>query len=156
MSHRLQLSLLAVAVATVVLTGCSGDEDEKAPGACLTGSTEYIAALEAAPAEVRLGGETPISECLTSGQEGGELARVGKEMIDAATILNSEAREDPAGPAAVQLGYLVGAVERGAEGIHADLVRRIQSAANFSPDGDLPPAFEQGFAEGYTAGRDGG
>jgi hypothetical protein len=157
LSRHPRTPLLAAALAlTMAVAGCSSGEDDEAPAACLTGSAAYLTALEAAPGEVRLEGETPISECLTSGQQGGELAQVGKEVIDAATVLNEEAREDPAGPAAVRLGYLVGAVERGAEGIHADLVRRLQSAANFSPDRQLPPAFERGFAEGYTAGRDGG
>ena len=44
-------------------------------------------------------------------------------MIAAATTLNAQAREEPTSLAAVQLGYLVGAVEKGSEGIHADLVR---------------------------------
>jgi hypothetical protein len=151
---RLRVVIAAVLALAPAMAGCSSDDGDEAPAACLTDSGGYLAALEAAPGEVLLEGETPISDCLTPGQEGGELAQVGKELIDAATVLNAEARRDPSGPAAVRLGYLVGAVEKGAEGIHADLVRRTQSAANFSPDGQLPPAFEAGFAEGYAAGRD--
>ena len=153
---RLKAVIAAVLALALAAAGCSSDDGDEAPAACLTGSDAYLAALEAAPGEVRLEGETPISECLTPGQEGGELAQVGKEMIDTATVLNSQARENPADSAPVQLGYLVGAVEKGAAGIHADLVRRLQAAANFSPDPQLPAAFEAGFAKGYAAGRDSG
>jgi hypothetical protein len=136
--------------------GCSSSGTEDAPGACLADSGEYIRALTAAPGEVRLQGETPISDCLTSGQGGGELAQIGQVLVVSATRLNEEARRDPAGAAPVQLGYLAGAVQRGAEGIHADLVRRINSAANFSPDPQLPAAFQRGFQQGFTAGSDSG
>jgi hypothetical protein len=78
-------------------------------------------------------------------------------MIAAATDLNGDARGDPTGPAAVQLGFLVGAIERGADSIHADLVRRVNSAARFSPGGGLLPAeFERTFGQGYSAGLDSG
>jgi hypothetical protein len=153
---RLALLALACAATLVLLAGCSNDEEEAAPAACLAGSEAYLAALEAAPDEVRLEGGTPISECLTSAQEGGELAQIGQDMVVVATRLNREARENPGGPAPVQLGYLAGAVQRGAEGIHADLVRRINSAASFSPSGQPTGAFQQGFSQGYKAGSESG
>jgi hypothetical protein len=134
-----------------VLAGCSSGDHKSAPAACLTDSAAYIQALRTAPADVRLGGSTPISECLTSGQEGGELSQIGQEVVTAATVLNDQARKDPAGQSTVQLGYLVGALERGAEGIHADLVRRVNSAARFKLE---PPPAE--FDRGYEAGRDNG
>ncbi len=77
-------------------------------------------------------------------------------MIAAATDLNAAAQEDPTGPEALQLGRLVGAVERGSEGIHADLVRRLNSAARFSPEGLLPAEFERTFGDGYAAGLESG
>jgi hypothetical protein len=111
-------------------------------------------ALERAPGEVRLGGTTPISACLVSEQEAGELANVGQEMIVAATRLNAEARQDPEGEASVQLGYLIGAVAKGADAIHTDLVRRLNAAARFSESGGtLPAGFERAFGRGYTAGQ---
>ena len=70
---------LALGIA-VLLAGCSSSEDEEAPAACLAGSDAYLTALRAAPGEVRLQGETPISDCLTPDQEGGQLASIGKEM----------------------------------------------------------------------------
>ena len=160
-THKRALIVVTAVLALALLAGCSSDEGDEAPDACLTDTAGYVSALEAvdqetAAAEVRLEGETPISECLTSRQEAGELAQVGQELIAAATVLNADARREPEGAAAVRLGYLVGAAEKGAEGIHADLVRRLQAAANFSPERELPPAFERGFAAGYAAGRDSG
>ena len=149
-------ALVAVLIAVCSLAGCSSSEDEDAPAACLGGADAYISALRAAPGDVRLQGETPISDCLTPDQEGGQLAAIGKEMIAAATELNAAAQKDPGGSEALQLGYLVGAVEKGSEGIHADLGRRLDTAARYSPDGLLPAEFERTFGPGYAAGLESG
>ena len=151
-----------VLLAVLVLgwAGCGSDRSTEAPAACLSGAGAYLKALKQAPGEVRLDGSTPISECLVPEQAGGELAQVGAAMVTAATRLNAGARTDPSGPAAVQLGYLVGAVQRGSEdtgGIHADLVRRLNAAARFNSGGELLPAsFERTFGRGYAAGREAG
>lgn len=151
---RLTGPAVAAIAAVVGLAGCSSDE-ESTPEACLVSSDTYLQALREAPGEVRLGG-TPISECLTPSQKGGELARVGEELVLAATALNEEARKDPNGPAAVQLGYLIGAVTQGADSIHADLVRRLNAAANFSPDQLQPTQFQRDFGRGFAAGQESG
>ncbi len=150
------LTALLAACAALAAAGCSSSEDEEAPAACLAGNDAYLTALRVAPAEVLLEGETPISDCLTPEQEGGQLAAIGKEMIAAATELNAAAQEDPGGREALQLGYLIGAVERGSEGIHADLGRRLDTAARYSPDGLLPAEFERTFGQGYAAGLESG
>ena len=155
-ARGLAASALVAALMGSLLLGCSSSEDEDAPAACLGGADAYVSALRAAPGEVRLQGETPISDCLTPDQEGGELAAIGKEMIAAATELNAAAQKDPGGPEALQLGYLVGAVEKGSEGIHADLGRRLDTAARYSPDGLLPAEFERTFGPGYAAGLESG
>jgi hypothetical protein len=145
--------------ATLVAAGC-GRDDASTPVACLEGSGRYLRALTAAPGEVRLDGETPIGECLTENQQGGELATVGEAMIEAATELNAEARAEPGGEATLQLGFLVGAIVRGSErteGIHADLIRRLAVAARYAPDRQpLPPAFLAAYGRGFDAGRDHG
>jgi hypothetical protein len=150
--------LLPLAALALALPGCREDEPET-PAACLGPAADYLQALRAAPDPVRLPGDTPISECLVRGQEGGELSGAGESIVTAATKLNEAARLDSAGPETVRLGYLVGAVQQGASetgGIHADLVRRVDSAARFSPDGLLPPEFERAYGTGYAAGqRDG-
>jgi hypothetical protein len=148
------VTLLALVVAFAA--GC-GEGDDATPAACLEGTRAYVAALAEAPGEVRLAGETPISECLAENQEGGDLATVGEAMVEAATELNGAWRDEPGGAAALRLGYLIGAAQRGAEGtegIHADLVRRLVVAARYAPgDQPLPPAFLRAYREGFDAGH---
>ncbi len=139
--------------------GCGGRGDGT-PVACLEGQDVYLGALEQAPGEVALANETPISECLAENQQGGDLATVGEAMIATATALNAEARKVPGGQAALELGYLVGAAQRGADrsgGIHSDLLRRLTVAARYAPGNQpLSPAFLRGYREGFAAGRGGG
>ncbi|MEX2106722.1 MAG: hypothetical protein WD810_07465 [Solirubrobacterales bacterium] len=140
----------------MLASGC-GREDDSTPVACLEGSNAYVRALEAAPGEVLLAGETPISDCLAENQQGGDLATVGEAMVEAATVLNAEARAEPGGDANLQLGYLLGAAARGAdrsEGIHADLIRRLTVTARFAPGREpLSPAFLRAYQTGYAAGQ---
>ena len=151
--------LLGLAAPLLLASACSSDE-ESTPAACLNPAGTYLEALRGAPDEVLLEGETPISDCVVPDQEAAELSTVGGSVVEAATRLNSEARADPSGPAAVQLGYLVGAVQQGAEdtsGIHTDLIRRLDTAARFSPGGEeLPVEFERTFGQGYAAGQESG
>jgi hypothetical protein len=153
---------IAIAIglsALAVLAGCGGPSGST-PVACLEGTSAYVKALGDAPGAVRVNGETPISDCLTENQHGGELATVGTAMVAAATKLNADARADPGGAASLQLGYLLGAAERGAartDGIHAELIRRLSTAARYSPDNrPLPPAFQSTYREGFDAGQAGG
>lgn len=143
-------------LALVVFAGCGGT-DSSTPVTCLEGPAVYLAALKQAPGEVRLGGETAISECLAENQAGGDLATVGTAMLATTTKLNTEARERPGGDANLELGYLLGAAERGAEsteGIHAELIRRLTAAARYSPDNrPLPATFLEAYREGFDAGR---
>jgi len=121
----------------------------------------YLAALTAAPGEVRLAGEVPISDCLGDGQGAGVQANVGQTVITVATELNAKARRDPGGRETVQLGYLVGAVQEGASdasGTNIDLVRRLDAAARFNPGGRgaFGVAFEHAYGKGYAAGQESG
>ena len=144
----------SILAALVLIAGCGSDTNDEAPAACLATNQGYLRALQQAPGDVRLAGSTPISACLVPEQEAGQLANVGQEMIVAATKLNAQAREDPSGAASVQLGYLLGAVAKGADAIHTDLVRRLNSAARFSETGGtLPAGFERAFGRGYAAGQ---
>jgi hypothetical protein len=155
---RAKLALTTLLIASTALAGCGGRDEPSTPVACLEGTGAYLRALAAAPAEVKLNGETPIGDCLAENQPGGDLATVGEALVEAATKLNAEARANPEGPAALRLGYLLGAAERGAEqteGIHADLIRRLTVAARYSPEGPLPAAFTAAYREGFDAGRGG-
>jgi hypothetical protein len=146
----------AVLLAALAASGC-GREDPSTPVACLEGSDAYVEALADAPGEVRLDDKTPISGCLVENQQGGDLATVGMALVEAATELNAEARAEPGGGANLELGYLIGAAQRGAdstEGIHADLLRRLTVAARYAPGGQpLPPAFLTTYRQGFDAGH---
>ena len=152
-------ALLVSACLVAAALGC-GSQGNSTAIACLEGAAAFEKALRDAPAEVRLGGETPISDCLASNQQAGDLAQVGEAMIETATALNSKAREEGGGEAAVELGYLLGAAERGAassEGIHSDLIRRLTVAARYAPGKEpLPARFLSAYREGFDAGRSGG
>jgi hypothetical protein len=153
------LAASLLACLALIAAGC-GDQDDSTPVACLEGAGAYERALAAAPGEVLLGGETPISECLARNQTGGDLSRVGEALVEAATDLNAAARAQPGGEANLQLGYLLGAAARGAEeseGIHADLVRRLTVAARYAPGKEpLSEEFLSTYREGFDAGRSGG
>lgn len=153
------LSVVCAAALVFVPTGC-GSTDDSTPVACLEGSGAYLQALKAAPEAVALEGETPISDCLAENQKGGELATVGTAMVATATRLNAAARGEPGGEANLELGYLLGAAEQGAEdteGIHAELLRRLSAAARYSPDNrPLSRAFLRTYEEGFDAGSDTG
>jgi len=153
---RIPAVALAAALAAIA-AGCSKSEPEQAPVACLEGPDVYLEALQRVPGKVRLQGETPISDCLVPGQEGGELAEIGLTMITVATRLNEKARRDPSGRATLELGYLVGAAReasRQTAGIHTDLMRRLDAAALF---GNLPPRegllYQRRFQQGQVAGQ---
>jgi hypothetical protein len=156
MRRRLAISTF---VLTIAIAGC-GRTDDTTPVACLEGSAAYMRALRAAPGTVTLAEDTPISNCLAENQKGGDLATVGTAMLAAATKLNAEARADPGGDASLELGYLLGAAQGGAErtdGIHAELIRRLSAAARYSPENQpLPPAFLRAYREGFDAGHSGG
>jgi hypothetical protein len=147
---------IAVLVALGALAGC-GSTDSSTPVACREGPGPYLAALRGAPGTVELKGETPISGCLVENQAGGDLATVGTTMVAVTTRLNAEAREHPGGDANVQLGYLLGAAQSGADrtdGIHAELLRRLSAAARYSPDNrPLPATFLDAYQRGFDAGE---
>ena len=156
-ASRMRLGSAIFALCTIwVLTGCGGPDDAT-PVACLDGPGAYLGALGDAPGEVRLNGGVPISDCLAENQTGGDLANVGAAMLSATTKLNAAARADPGGAANLQLGYLLGAAQRGAEGtegIHAELIRRLSAAARYSPDSrPLRPPFLPTYREGFDAGH---
>lgn len=156
---RASPAIVLMAAAALLGSGC-GNQGDSTPVACLEGSRAYLTALDDAPGEVKLDRETPISDCLAENQQGGDLATVGTAMVAAATALNAEARAAPRGSASLQLGYLIGAAQRGAdrtEGIHADLLRRLTVAARYAPGRQsLSPAFLRAYRQGFDAGKTSG
>lgn len=139
------LALVAV-VALVALAGCARDAGEaQLPTACVSSEpADLLLALEAAPDPVRVDG-TAISDCLPKRSSAGEIQDVGFLMLRTAQRLGDESR-------ALPLGYLVGALRRGAEdspGLHLEIVRRIEQEAE-------PLSDTLGFARGERAGRTSG
>ena len=148
---------LAGALAGLALAGCGGSDAPQTPSACLAPASEYVEALAAAPGDVRLADGTAISDCLVDEQSTGALQTVGRSLVGAATELNREALRTSEPHSYAELGYLEGAVERGASGtagIHHDLVLRVGSAAAYAgASGDpLPARLERAFDRGRDAG----
>ena len=143
-----------------LLAACGSNGESPTPTACFASPSGYLQALRGAPGEVRLDRETAISDCFGATQPVGDQAQVGQSVIKAGTTLNGTARRRPDSPQTVQLGYLVGAVEKGAQtsaGVDDDLVRRLEAAARFNPGGGSPgAAFERAFGRGYAAGQETG
>jgi hypothetical protein len=144
-------TLAAIVIAGVLTAGCGSKGSSAAPSACAAPARDYVKALQAAPGAVRLD-DTAISDCFT----GEEDPNVAHAVIGAVSRLNAQARRDPAGPATVRLGYLVGAVHKGTAHVpsDADLVRRVDTASRYAPGGgSLGARFERAFGKGYAAGE---
>jgi len=158
--RRRPATLASLAAALAIAIAACGSDQRQTPIACLEGAAAYLDALESAPGAVLLEGETPISDCLVPDQEVGPQNTVGSAVVEAATKLNGEALRKDGGDAAIQVGYLIGAVQEGASetgGIHTDLVRRLDAAARFSPDGEpLSASIERDLGVGYAAGQESG
>jgi hypothetical protein len=157
------IALTTLLALSLAFAACGSDEgnESQTPVACTTDPRDYVEALSGAPEEVLLDGETPISDCIVPDQSPADLSDIGGALVEASSELNAEAREDPAGEASLQLGYLVGSVEEGAsttQGAHADLVRRLSASARYAgpQGGTLPAAFERQFGAGYAAAREAG
>jgi hypothetical protein len=135
--------LAIVLAALAAATGCSREHEASLPEAC-TSPSALTAALRAAPGPVRVDG-TPISECLAKDSSPGSVVTLGAALLETAQRLGEE--QDASG-----LGYLVGAVRRGAEGsqgIHSEIVRRLeQEAGSLSASA----AFEAGERAGRSSG----
>jgi hypothetical protein len=145
MSPRRALAL-AGAAAALAAAGC-GNDDRPLPAACVTGVKPVAQALARAPAAVRLSGDTRLSTCVERARSEADIQTVGivftREADHLATELPTSDR------AALQLGYLIAAVRKGAahtNGIHAELVRRIGQTAGIGG----PPAARRA---AYDTGR---
>jgi hypothetical protein len=118
------------------LAGCGSSEREQAPVACLGEPAAISRALERAPAKVTLEDGTPLSKCVRlAAHRDGDLQSLGVSLMRVADDLRFQTRTDP--EVAVRLGYLIGAVRRGAAktpGLASQLARRIEQTAAFEQD----------------------
>jgi hypothetical protein len=146
----LALHTLAVAL---VAAGC-GDDDRPLPAACASGPGPTVRALASAPGPVRLAGGTKLSSCVERARSDADIQTVGSVLTRTAdSLAGAMGRSDQA---ALQLGYLIGAVRKGARhtsGIHEELVRRVEQAIGV---GGAPArrraAFDRGLAAGERTG----
>ena len=139
----------AAALAAAIAAGCGSHPAPLSP-ACGQGADAILRALANAPGPVRLADGTRLSECVTHAYDDGELQSLGFALTPAPDRL--AARATPA--AALELGYLIGAVRRGASrtnGIHLELVRRLEGTATFD-DPRLLEAARRGIAAGESGG----
>ena len=143
----------AGAVAAVFASGCGGGQDPP-PTACSDGARTVLGALRRAPGDVSLEGGTLISTCVRRSLDTGQIQTLGFTYLAAA---NSELRLMPhSDAAALQLGFLVGAVRRGANktnGVQLELVRRLDQVAGVGgPPGPRRAAYRRGMAAGEDHG----
>ncbi len=142
--------LAAALVAAALAGGGCGSEGPRPSLACRDGAPAVVAALRRAPGPVRMADGTRLSDCVSRATGDADLQEIGAELTAAASTL--AARVPASDAAALRLGYLVGATERGAKrtnGIHAELVNRMDNALGI--DG-APPARRAAFARGRAAG----
>jgi hypothetical protein len=148
---RARSAIAALAVAALV--GC-GDDEDPLPAACTTGVRATVKALAAAPAQVRLDGDTRISTCVERARRDAEIQEVGAIFTRVADELAGALPGSDR--AAVQLGYLIGAAREGGRntsGIHEELIRRLEQTPGL--DG-APPARRDAFRRGEKAGESSG
>jgi hypothetical protein len=148
---RCRAALAAVLTASSLAVIACGSEPPPMPLICTdTDAAGYLHALTAAPGPVRLRGGVPISKCTRLVLTDADLQVLGTNVHGAAeTLALRAARGDAA--AALQLGYLSAAVDRGSgtTGIAAELARRVQTAVVAAGEA---PEIQRALARGGAAG----
>jgi hypothetical protein len=148
---RCRCALAAVLTVTSLGAVACGSEPPAMPAICTdTDAAGYEHALTAAPGPVRLRGGVPISKCTRLVLTDADLQTLGTNVHEAAEALALRAAAGST-DAAVQLGYLSAAVDRGSGtlGIAAELARRVQTAVLAAGDA---PEIRRALARGAAAG----
>jgi hypothetical protein len=142
-----------VLLALAALAACGGGDPPPLDAAC-TGPPQAIEqALARAPAPVTLDSGGRLSDCIARARSDADLQNAGAALTHVADDLAARAQRGDV-RAALGLGCLVGAARRGAartNGIHAELTRRMESAARVLADGG--PGLEAALRRGLRAGR---
>jgi hypothetical protein len=154
---RRTAALLAVAALGAAAGGCGSSDSPRVDAACTVSPAAIERALARAPRPVALPSGTRLSECVSDARTDADLQNAGLVLTRAADHLAARAQRGDAS-AAVALGYLVGAARRGAartNGIHAELARRVESAARVLANGGgaaAAGALERGMRAGEATG----
>jgi hypothetical protein len=144
------------AIVLLVLAGCSKQERKVVPVSCFGEPAELMTALRQAPRPVVLQDGTRLSRCVSRARTDGDLQSLGISFGRLADALRARAQNDAS--AALQLGYLAGAVRAGARGapggLADQLARRMRQLAELGPG--TPPATATALARGLRAGEGNG
>ena len=111
------------------------------------------AALAHAPAPVRFGDGTSISDCLAHDSDSGDIQTVGAMLLTVTQQVVDSASGRHDARALLQLGYIAGAVHRGvagAQGVNGEIERRIQQ--ELETVDTAAPAFKRGEKAGRASG----
>ena len=133
---------LTLAAATLSAAGC-GDDKPPPSALCAESEATITRALTRAPGRVVLADGTRLSDCVADANDAAELQNFGVVATRVADRLAERGE-------AVELGYLIGAAERGAqhgEGVPLELVHRLAVSAR-----RLPPGHEAELERGRRAG----
>jgi hypothetical protein len=154
-----RLGLLLALVALITLAGCSRTSgSERVPSACTDGEpSARVAALRSAlaqaPGPVAFKDGTKISDCLAHDADSGDIQEVGSMLLTLTQQVIGSASGPHDARALTQLGYIEGAVHRGAaraQGVDGEIERRIQQEMTPVDTGSAA------FRRGERAGRSGG
>lgn len=147
---------LALLVVIALAVAACGEREARLDDACVESPEQIERALARAPQPVTLEGGTRLSNCVSSARSDADLQEAGTALTDTASRLSASAR-DGSLPAALQLGYLIGAARRGgarSNGIHAELVRRLERAGAplSEDDATIAAALNRGLRAGEASG----
>lgn len=142
-------TVLAALLAALLVSGCRQGRPHYPP-ACSNGPGAVEAALRKAPdGPVAIEG-VPLSHCLIRSQEAGPITAFGGSVVFVAERLGDRAQKGDR-QALVELGFLQGAVERGADPtVHEELKFRL--AQELERVDTRSPEFRRGYAAGKERG----
>ncbi|WP_041731165.1 hypothetical protein [Conexibacter woesei] len=150
---RARPAALAALAALTLLAACGGEE--RLPQACITArAADVLKVLEQAPERATLADGTPLSACIDRAEDDAQLQTLGITFVAVADHLAARVERSPR--AAFQLGFLMGAAERGAGptgGTQAELVQRLEQTVSFQLGS---AARERELLRGIAAGRSDG
>lgn len=143
-------SILVLALVCLAIAGCA--DEPTLSSACLDAdAADVMQVLRGAPEHATLSDGTPLSACIDHAEDDGQLQTIGLTFVAVADRLGRELPTSSA--AAFQLGWLIGAAERGAGptgGTQAELVYRLEQTASF---GDGAAARRADVMRGIAAGK---
>jgi hypothetical protein len=146
-------TLGAALAASILLAGCVKQEPDPVPTSCVGEQAALLTALARAPRAVALPDGTRLSRCVSTARSDGDLQSLGLSLGRVADTLRARAAIEP--DAALQLGYLAGAVRTGARrassGIADQLARRMTQLGTLAPGASAASA--AALARGARAGE---